>query len=186
MKSMMLRSLLVLALIAVVTGCRDKDTEKRIAELEAQIQDLKGQKTAAAQTTPLAVQPGVKTEQPGQQAEPEGPVAAVNFPTVEHDFGTIKEGQVVEYTYAFTNTSQVPLVIQDAKPSCGCTAPDWTKTPVAPGATGFVKAKFDSNNKSGLQNKTITVTANTYPKQTVLKFKAMVTPKATAADGPVK
>ena len=61
---------------------------------------------------------------------------------------------------------------------------DWTKTPIPVGGTGFVKAKFDSNGKPNIQNKTVTVTANTWPKQTVLRFKAMVTPKADGAGGP--
>jgi hypothetical protein len=91
----------------------------------------------------------------------------------------------VEYTYSFKNTGAAPLIIQSAQGSCGCTVPDWTKEPIAVGATGFVKAKFDSSGKPNIQNKTVTVTANTWPKQTVLRFKAMVTPKS-AADGPVK
>ncbi|HEX6890369.1 MAG TPA: DUF1573 domain-containing protein, partial [Chryseolinea sp.] len=76
-------------------------------------------------------------------------------------------------------------IIQSAQGSCGCTVPDWTKEPIPVGGTGFVKAKFDSNGKPNIQNKTVTVTANTWPKQTVLRFKAMVTPKS-AVDGPVK
>jgi hypothetical protein len=109
----------------------------------------------------------------------------MEFTNTDHDFGTINEGDVVEYTYAFKNTGAAPLIIQSAQGSCGCTVPDWTKEPIPVGATGFVKAKFDSNGKTNIQNKTVTVTANTWPKQTVLRFKAMVTPKSTA-DGPVK
>ena len=183
----MVRGLLVCIVLAAVTGCRDKDTEKRIAELEAQIADLKGQKTTAAATPTPA--PGLTTASPNAaaaNAKPEGPLPVAQFTKLEHDFGTIAEGQVVEYTYALKNTGEAPLVIQEAKPSCGCTAPDWTKTPIPPGGTGFVKAKFDSGGKPGIQNKTITVMANTYPKQTVLRFKAMVTPKPSGDNGPVK
>lgn len=173
----MIRGVVIMAALVLAVSCRDKDTEKRIAELEAQLADLKGQKTATA--------PAMPENKPA--AQPEGPVAAVQFVKTEHDFGTINEGQTVEYTYSFKNTSQVPLIIQDAKPSCGCTVPDWSKQPVPPGGSGFVKAKFDSQGKPGIQNKTITVTANTYPKQTVLRFKAMVTPKdQVGANGPVK
>jgi hypothetical protein len=105
----------------------------------------------------------------------------MDFETTEHDFGTIKEGDVVEYTYAIKNTGEAPLIIQSAQPSCGCTVPDFSKDPIPAGGTGYVKAKFDSNGKQNIQNKTITVTANTWPKQTVLRFKAMVTPKAGSA-----
>ena len=102
----------------------------------------------------------------------------MEFATIDHDFGTINEGEVVEYTYSFKNTGEAPLIIQSAQGSCGCTVPDWTKEPIPVGGTGFVKAKFDSNGKTNVQNKTVTVTANTWPKQTVLRFKAMVLPKA--------
>jgi hypothetical protein len=64
--------------------------------------------------------------------------------------------------------------------------PDWTKTPIPVGGTGFVKAEFDTHGKAGIQNKTITVTSNSWPKTTVIKFKAMVTPKLDGANGPVK
>jgi hypothetical protein len=93
----------------------------------------------------------------------------------------------VEYTYSFKNTGEAPLIIQGAQGSCGCTVPDWTKQPIAPGAPGYVKAKFDSKGKTNIQNKTVTVTANTWPKQTVLRFKAMVTATAEApSQGPVR
>ena len=183
MKSIMVRGFLVFALLAAVTSCRDKDTEKRIAELESQIADLKGQKTAApAKLEPVAA----ATPAAATATKPEGPYAIVAFAKTEHDFGTITEGQTVEYTYSLKNTGTAPLVIQEAKPSCGCTVPDWTKTPIPPGGSGFVKAKFDSNGKPGVQNKTITVMSNSYPKTSILKFKAMVTPKAGADTGPVK
>lgn len=172
------------AVLSVASSCKDKDSEKRIAELESRIAEMEGKKTAGAISNPaVATQP---ITQPVQDAKPEGALPVAVFGKTEHDFGTINEGQVVEYTFSLKNTGAAPMVIQDAKPSCGCTVPDWTKQPIPPGGTGFVKAKFDSNGKPGIQNKTITVLANTYPKQTVLRFKAMVTPKAASTDGPVK
>jgi hypothetical protein len=172
-------------LLVVATSCKDRDAEKRIAELESRLAELEGKKTTA-NTTPAITTPTPGTE-PVQDQKPEGPLPVMQFAKVEHDFGTINEGQSVEYTFQVKNTGAAPLVIQEAKPSCGCTVPAWTKEPIPPGGNGFVKAKFDSSGKSGIQNKTITVTANTWPKQTVLRFKAMVTPKATTgAEGPVK
>ena len=106
---------------------------------------------------------------------------------MDHDFGTIKEGQVVEHTYSFKNTGEAPLIIQSAQGSCGCTVPDWSKDPIPVGGTGYVKAKFDSKGFSNIQNKTVTVTANTWPKQTVLRFKAMVQKTdAVPSGGPVR
>lgn len=179
MKMMWMKVLLIFAFAAVFTSCKDRNAEKRIAELESRLAELEGKK--AVGPTPTPATPVVKEE------KPEGPLPKFEFQNMDHDFGTINEGQVVEYTYTFKNTGEAPLIIQAAQGSCGCTASDWTKTPVPVGGTGYVKAKFDSNGKPNIQNKTVTVTANTWPKQTVLRFKAMVTPKATApSQGPVK
>jgi hypothetical protein len=167
-------------LLLLATACKDRDAEKKIAQLESRLAELEGKKTPDATTatsTPAA---------PVTETKPEGPLPVMEFATIDHDFGTINEGEVVEHTYSFKNTGEAPLIIQNAQGSCGCTVPDWTKQPIPVGGTGFVKAKFDSNGKPNAQNKTVTVTANTWPKQTVLRFKAMVMPKADATDGPVK
>ena len=172
-----------LALVAGLMSCRDKATEKRIAELESRIAQLEGNKNSTAGSTAStpAVQPAVT---PAAEEKPDGPLPTIEFESMDHDFGTITEGQKVAYEYKFKNNGTAPLIIQTAQPSCGCTAPDWTRDPIPPGGTGFVKAEFDSKNKVGPQNKTITVTANTYPKQTTLKFKASVV--ATSGGAPAK
>ena len=107
----------------------------------------------------------------------------MTFAEVEHDFGTINEGDVVEHKFTFTNTGKAPLVIVSAKGSCGCTVPDWPKEPVAPGATGEMLVKFNSNGKPNQQTKQVTITANTEAGQEILKIKAMVTPKAQPVGG---
>lgn len=168
---------IVLMAVASLTACKDKDAEKKIAALEARLSDLEGKKAPAVNpAAPQAAAPETK---------PEGPLPILQFERIEHDFGTVQEGQKVSYTYKFKNTGEAPLIIQTAQPSCGCTVPDWSKEPIQPGAEGYVKAEFDTNGKPNAQNKTITVTANTFPKQTTLRFKAMVLPKAEGA-GPVK
>jgi len=108
----------------------------------------------------------------------------MTFAETEFDFGTINEGDVVEHTFTFTNTGKAPLVIVNAKGSCGCTVPEWPKEPIAPGATGSMLVKFNSNGKPNAQNKQVTITANTEAGKETLKIKAMVTPKAKpATDG---
>lgn len=176
-----LRLLIMAGFLSLAFSCKDRDAEKRIAELESRLAEIEGKKTAAA-NNPVTPE----TTTPPAEQKPEGPLPVIQFTKIEHDFGTIEEGKTVEYSYTLKNTGEAPLIIQDARPSCGCTVPDWTKQPIPPGSSGFVKAKFDSKGKPGIQNKTITVVANTYPKQTVLRFKAMVTPKPTGSDGPVK
>jgi hypothetical protein len=182
MKIKALTPIVFFAMLLVAAACNDRNAEKKIAELESRLKELEGKKTS---TPPAAATPSPLNAAPTADEKPEGPLPTMDFQKTEHDFGTINEGQVVEYTYAFKNTGSAPLIIQNAQGSCGCTVPDWTKEPIPAGGTGFVKAKFDSNGKPNIQNKTVTVTANTWPKQTVLRFKAMVTPKANA-QGPVK
>jgi hypothetical protein len=172
--------MMIVVLVAVAMGCRDRAAEKRIAELESRLAQIEN-KSAAPTATPAATATPAVVEE-----KPEGPLPVAEFEKVDHDFGTVNEGQKVTYDYKFKNNGQAPMIIQNAQPSCGCTVPTWSKEPVPVGGTGFVRAEFDTNGKSGIQNKTITVTANTWPKVTTLHFKAMVTPKPTGANGPVK
>ena len=118
------------------------------------------------------------------EAKPEGPLPVIEFDNTSFDFGTVKEGEKVTHTYQVKNTGEAPLLIESAKASCGCTTPEWTKEPIPVGGTGFVKAGFDSQGKSGKQNKTITIIANTWPKRTELRFSAQVT--SNNGEGPRK
>jgi hypothetical protein len=154
MKNIVSKSFLLTAIVAVsLSACKDRNEEKRIAEMEAQ----------------------AKHQKVDNQAE--GPAAKFEFATTSHDFGIIHEGDSAVYVYEFKNTSDVPLIIESVKPSCGCTIPNYTKTPVAAGGSGFVKVKFDSNGKSNKVHKSVTVTANTSPRTTELTFEAMILPK---------
>lgn len=173
MKNVVFKQLAIVALFAIaVVGCKNEKAEDRVANLQTV-------EVKPTETSTVAEKP--------QEQKPEGPLAAISFSETEFDFGTVKEGQVIEHTFNFTNTGEAPLIIQNAQASCGCTVPDWTKTPIAPGEKGFVKAKFDSNGRPNLQKKTITVVANTWPQQTVLRFQVMVTPKPEQPEaGPLR
>lgn len=169
-----------LTLMAALLACRDKATEKKIAELESRLAQFESANKSTAGTTtnpPLEV--------PKKEEKPEGPLPVLEFQTVEQDLGNVPEGQKVPITYTFKNTGAAPLIIQNAQPSCGCTDPDWSRDPIPVGGTGFVKAAFDSKGRVGPNTKTITVTANTWPKLTTLKFKVNVT-AAAESNGPVK
>jgi hypothetical protein len=114
-------------------------------------------------------------KQPGQTATAAdaGNTSATNAPVMKfdkdtHDFGKIKAGEKVTYEFKFTNTGKSPLIIKDAISTCGCTIPEWPKVPVQPGAGGAIKVVFSSVGKMGLQDKQITVTANTVPAQTMV------------------
>lgn len=92
----------------------------------------------------------------------------IRYETSAYDFGKIKQGESVSHSFKFTNTGKSPLIITSAVASCGCTTPTWPKTPVMPGDTGSISVTFNSRGKSGLQDKLITVTANTQPAQSIV------------------
>ncbi len=110
--------------------------------------------------------------------------ATISFVDVVYDFKDVPEaGGSVEHVFNFTNTGNQPLVIQNVQASCGCTTPDWTKAPIAPGAKGFVKATYNPSNRPGQFNKTITVMSNAEQPSMILRIIGNVTPKPkTVAD----
>ena len=83
-----------------------------------------------------------------------------------YEFGTITEGQKVAYDFVFENKGESPLIIKNAAASCGCTVPEWPKDPILPGEKGKINVVFNSAGKSGLQDKVVTITANTVPAET--------------------
>jgi hypothetical protein len=93
------------------------------------------------------------------------------------NFGTIAEGEKVEYSYRFKNTGSTPLMIVSATASCGCTVPEKPEKPVLPGETSYIKVVFNSQGKVGQNHKDITVIANTYPAFPTLKLSGEVTAK---------
>ncbi|MEM9000219.1 MAG: DUF1573 domain-containing protein [Bacteroidota bacterium] len=111
----------------------------------------------------------------------------MTFEKTEHDFGAIAQGTPQEITFKFTNTGDAPLIITDAKSSCGCTVPDYPKnTPIAPGESGSLLVKFNGSGKNQV-TKTVTVTANTEKGSELLRIKAFVNAKeGVNMPGPVK
>lgn len=113
-----------------------------------------------------------------------GKFPIISFEESQYDFGTIDNGQRVEHLFKFKNTGDAPLTIVDAKSSCGCTVPDWTKEAIAPGKEGELLVKFDGSGQNQV-NKTITLITNTENGTETITIKAFVTPKNGAAT-PVK
>lgn len=87
----------------------------------------------------------------------------VKFEKEIYDFGVIEQGEKVTYDFKFTNTGKTPLIITDATATCGCTVPEFPKTPVKPGEGGTIKVVFDSTGKLGMQDKQITLVSNANP-----------------------
>lgn len=106
-----------------------------------------------------------------------GPTTSIKFESKKFQFGEITSGDKVTTTYKFTNTGNEPLLISDVKTSCGCTASDYPREPIAPGESGEIEAVFDSSGKSGAQTKNVTVMTNTDPSSNVLILEGNVSKK---------
>ena len=98
----------------------------------------------------------------------------IQFEKTSYDFGKILQGEVVSYTFRFTNVGDAPLLITSVDKSCGCTASEFDHQPIDPGKSGQIKITYDSKGHHGIQSKTLLVNANTTPSQTVLRIKAEV------------
>lgn len=125
-------------------------------------------KPAAAQTTP-----------PPAPAASTGKTTMIKFDESSYNWGSVNEGDKMTHIFKFKNTGSNDLIISDAHGSCGCTVPEWPKEPIKAGKSGEIKVIFDSKGKPGDQQKTVTLTANTEPANTVLTIKGSVKPAAT-------
>jgi len=138
--------------------------------------------TAATQEAPAQVTPTTQaTASQTPATVPVGPLTSISFNESEFDFGDIEEGEKITHKYDFKNTGSEPLVISKAVGSCGCTVPDWPKEPIPAGETGTITVQYDSRGKGKTraeggkaETKTVTITANTDPANTLLRIKGKV------------
>ena len=118
-----------------------------------------------------------KAQMAEERAEQEKKFPKMSFEEEVYDFGTITAGETVEHKFTFENTGEAPLVISNAKASCGCTVPSWTKEAIKPGESGDMLVKFNSRGKKNQQNKMVRITANTEKGTETVRIKAFVEPK---------
>jgi len=118
-----------------------------------------------------------KAQKAEEKAEQEKKFPKMTFEEEVYDFGTITAGETVEHEFTFENTGESPLVISNAKASCGCTVPSWTKEPIKPGETGNMLVKYNSKGKKNQQNKMVRITANTEKGTETIRIKAFVEPQ---------
>ncbi len=95
-------------------------------------------------------------------------ISAVNAPVIKfeeelYDFGVIDEGASVKYEFKFKNTGKTPLIISNATATCGCTVPEYPTKPIKPGESGVIKVVFNSQGKSGMQDKVVSIISNANP-----------------------
>ncbi|MGS4346798.1 DUF1573 domain-containing protein [Myroides odoratus] len=115
-----------------------------------------------------------KVEQEATEKKNQGS-PKMEFTELGHDFGTIGNNEAVETEFEFTNTGDADLVIIDARASCGCTVPEYQKTPIKPGEKSKLKVRFQTG-AVGQQQKTVTLTTNTEKGEELLTIKANVSP----------
>ena len=101
-----------------------------------------------------------KQEQAESVVDP-ATAAVLTFESETYDFGNLPAAAKVDHYFKFTNTGKSPLIIKDAKGSCGCTVPEFPSTPIAVGATDSIKVVYTAGNMNGKQQKTVTLVTNT-------------------------
>jgi hypothetical protein len=98
---------------------------------------------------------------------------SIVFETLEYDYGTIKKGSEGICEFVFTNKGGAPLILNNVRASCGCTVPQWTREPVAPGEKGVIKVKYNTN-ITGAFNKSVIVISNAANRMVTLVIKGKV------------
>lgn len=97
-----------------------------------------------------------------------------------HDFGKIPQGKPVYYSFEIINTGSTPLKLDDVHASCGCTTPEWSREPIAPGATARIKVGYNAA-AEGPFDKNITITYNSnQSKQIIIKGTVWKAPEGAA------
>ncbi|MBF9253188.1 DUF1573 domain-containing protein [Pontibacter sp. 172403-2] len=160
------------AMALFITSCDSNNSQTDTTTADA---------TAATEAAPAVDNPNVVSASEAMSSE-NAPV--ITFENPEYDFGTIKQGEVIEHVFTFTNTGKSPLIIENASASCGCTVPEPPTEPIAPGETGSINVKFNSAGKMGQQYPTVTVRANTQPNLTKISMKGVVESSGVPNAGP--
>lgn len=108
--------------------------------------------------------------------------AVIEFEKDVHDYGDVAYKGNGTYSFVFTNTGTEPLMISNAKGSCGCTVPSWPKEPIAPGASAKIDVTYDTK-RVGAISKSVTLTSNAVNTPVkVLRIKGKVLPQEQAVE----
>jgi len=170
--------ILILALVTVFafTSCKDKaaDDANAVATEATVDSSMMATTVEGMPADPAAAATPVPT----------GPATTMKFENDTYDWGKLMDGEKMTHVFKFKNTGKEPLVISNAKASCGCTVPEWPKEAIAPGGSGEIKVIFDSKGKGAVggkeDTKKVTITANTDPVETYLTVKGKVDKKEGA------
>lgn len=102
---------------------------------------------------------------------------ALHLKETTFNFGKIPQGKPVTHDFEITNKSKAPLVIETVEATCGCTTPEWSEAPIAPGADSRIKVGFNASSEGHFkkaitivynngQVKTLNITGEVYPSPT--------------------
>lgn len=138
----------------LIIACHDKPEK-----------DIVVDNTTSENGTPEAAVPEISSESTSN-----GALAEFSIEQDTYDFGSVKQGDIVNHDFVFTNTGKAPLIISDATGSCGCTVAEYPKEPLNVGQTSKVSTVFNTANKMGFQTKTVTLYMNTEKKLKILKL----------------
>lgn len=168
----MKKTIFSLSVLVVLGACSSNDSIKKDNEIQSAI-EAGGENDA-----------NYIKENAAELAEIENDLAeeAANFTTLKvdkitHDFGTILLGSENTCEFVLTNTGKKPLLIANVQASCGCTTPEKPEGPIQPGKSDVIKVGFKPSSRSNDKeyvSKTVTITANTEPRLTVVSVKAIV------------
>jgi len=152
--------------------------KEKVAETATNVTDKAKEAAAAAKEEVKEKAAEVKkkvVEAPKKKAKPKPKKRSkIAFNETSHQFGTIKQGDVVKYDFKFKNKGNAPLVIKNVDVSCGCTFPSYPFIPIEPGKEGTIGVTFDSKGKIGPQKPTITVVTNGRPRTLKLNLQGVV------------
>ena len=124
LNTILLGALLIVAgYIAFVKGGLGGDKDVETKDAKVSLTDPTSNNLDATRGTTTPANPNF---------DPNAPSTTIAFTETDFDFGTINDGDQVQHTFEFTNSGDEPLIISNAKGSCGCTVPTWPKEPIAP------------------------------------------------------
>ncbi|MBA3665888.1 MAG: DUF1573 domain-containing protein [Bacteroidetes bacterium] len=112
--------------------------------------------------------------------KPASDLPEIKFEEEVYDFGKMTQGEKVSHAFYFKNTGSRNLIISGASGSCGCTVPTWPKEPIKSGKSEKINVVFNSDGKSGYQEKTVTLITNCEPATRVIRIKAEIIVPETA------
>ncbi len=149
----MFRKMILFMVGLLIMSCQSEQTKEKTVE-EIRSESLIG--NAAIVRNPISANTPKDTIN----------VAKMSFEQTVYDFGEVEAGEVIVHTFEFENTGRVPLVITDARSTCGCTVPEYPEEMIYPGDKGKISVRFNTTNMLRAQRKPVIITANTFPSET--------------------